>query len=338
MPKKRDELKDLTIGQRQQLVFKAVQERGPITIGDVLEFIISTMDIKDSKEVRSTLRRAIENDLRSNIGKNGAFGVSYYYKDGLTKVEDKDLEENENGTIKNKYCVKYYIIGGKSQIQGLSLLDGSNIKVEIPRLLTSSIKVDSAYNAKSGNSFSIVLEKNGNEFSALNFHEDELPLGFLICRDYKDMVPLDEIAAQYGQRSFRMKISHISLERSIPNVRPGHVYVKINPGGIFEITDFKSLNGTFFSKASKNMIDLIFSKKLALAKKQAKRVFSPRPSVDTDLEKMPFDDYYPFHNETEWERIHQQVNLECPGFLLKVGSIIIYVGKSDFLSKNKKTA
>ena len=144
MPKKLDELRDLNIGQRQHLVLKAVRERGPVTINDVLESIILSMNIEATKNVRSALRRAVENDLKSLTGLTGVLGVSYYYRDGLTKVSDKDLEENEDGGVKNKYCIKYYVIGGKSQIPGLSLLEGSNIGIEMPNVLVSSVKVESA--------------------------------------------------------------------------------------------------------------------------------------------------------------------------------------------------
>lgn len=331
MPKKLRELKDLGIGQRQLLVLKAVREKGPVAIAEVLETVIMEMDIAVTKNSKSSLRRAIENDLKSLIGSKGVLGISYYYKDGVTRVRDEDIEEDEKGRVKNKYCLKYYMIGEKSQIPGLSLFEGSNISVEIPRLLTPSIRVESAYNIKSKDSLSIVLQKNGNDFFAINLDKNDLPVGFLICRNYKDMVLLPHINEKFGQRSFRMKIDHISIDRSIPDVRFGHAYIKILPAGEIEVTDFNSLNGTYVSKASKNMTDLIFSKKIKFPPKVAKIIYPPRPPLDSDLDKMPFDDYYPFHNESEWEKINGRVVLKGSGFLIKMGSIVIYVGRSSFI-------
>lgn len=331
MPKRLSELRDLSIGQRQDLVLKTVREKGPVSVRDILETIVATMSINVTANVKSTLRRSIENDLKSLIGLKGVLDVSYYYKDGITKVPDDKIEEDEKGRIKNKYCLKYYLLGGKSHIPGLGLFEGSSVSVEIPRVLTPSIRVESAYNVKSKNSFSIVVEKNGNEFIAVNFSAEDLPVGFLICRNYKDTEPLQNTAEKFGQRTFRMKINHISVDRNIPEVKDGHAYIKISSRGEIEITDFNTLNGTFVSKVSKNMTDLIFSKKITFPKKQANIIYPPRPPIESDLENMVFDDYYPFHNEFEWNKVNEQIKLSGSGFLVKLGSVIIYIGRSSFI-------
>lgn len=330
MPKKLKELSSLSMGLRHRLVFEAVEKFGLASIADVLDYIASEQNINlSSRNVKESLKKTVENDLKALIGVSGKMGVKYYYRDGLTEVPLDQIEENQDGSTKNKYNVKYYLLGGSNRIPGVNLLESSDVKIEIPNKSIMNLKVDRAFSVKEKKLLNIVFQKNGNEFYAVNFDENELPLGFLICRNYGELTPFLSIQKNLGNRNFRISLSHTSIERFLPEIRLGHCHINISPNKEFTITDLGSLNGTYFSKTSKNMVDLIFSKKITYPQKKASIKYPPRPRVDEDIDKMEFDKYYPFHNEFDWVKVNSSVSLPVDGYLIKVGKIIFYIGYSQ---------
>ena len=68
-------------------------------------------------------------------------------------------QTDEIETIKNKYNIKYYIIGGGIQIPGLNLLSNSNVKVDLPKKMIMNLRVDPAYNVSESKQMHIVFSK-----------------------------------------------------------------------------------------------------------------------------------------------------------------------------------
>jgi hypothetical protein len=332
MPKKLKELAELNIGTRHRLVLEAMEKYGLATVADVLNYVCAQKSIDLKKEnVKASLKKTIENDLKSLTGTNNKLGVKYYLRDNSTEVSINQVEENTDGSIKNKYNIKYYIIGGDHQVPGLSLLADSDVEIEFPRKSIMDIRIDPAYEINKSENFNIVFQKNGDKFYSVNFKPDEIPIGFVICRSYKETTPFDLIGKEFGLRNFKINLGHASIDRYLPEIRVGHAYIKITADNTIEIQDLNSLNGTYYSPVSKNMADLMFSKKITFpgrtAKTKAKITYSPRPSVDEDIENLSFDSVYPFHNEYEWQKIREKVQLEDGRYLIKVGAFIFFIGK-----------
>lgn len=336
MPKKLKELSDITIGTRHRLVFEAMEKYIVATVSDVLNYVCMQNNIDLTKaNVKASLKKTIENDLKSLIGADNKLGVKYYLRDNETEVPIDQIEENQDGSIKNKYNIKYYIIGGEVQAPGLNLLSNSNVKIDLPKKMIMNLRVDPAYNVRESKQMHIVFQKNGNEFYSVNFKDDEFPIGFIICRNYKESTPFDLINKDFGLRNFKIVLDHASVDRYLPEIRAGHAHIKCNSNNTIEIQDLNSLNGTYYSVVSKNMADLMFSKKIthpeSKAKRAAKYTYSPRPSVTENLDSLSFDSYYPFHNEKEWQKVHGKICLANSGYLIKVGSVIFYIGKSKIV-------
>ncbi|MEK6775155.1 MAG: hypothetical protein AABY64_14535 [Bdellovibrionota bacterium] len=312
MPKKLKELSKLTIGLRHRLVFEAVENYGLATISDVLSYVVKHADLDTRKSnVKATLKKTIENDLRSFIGGKGKLSVRYYHRDGVMEVPSAEIEENKDGTVKNKYCIKYYIIGGGIQVPGVSLLNGFGVQLMPPNNRIIKIKVDPAYLVEDSNRCTVVFEKNGNEFSAINFDLQDLPLGFLICGPNSDLSSTKKITDQFGLRTVIIKMDHISVERYlIGSKKNGHAYFGITEDQKIEIFDNGSLNGTYYGEISNEKRDLIFS--------------SP-PSKD--LGNTLFSSYYPFQNKKTWKQVKSKICLKDDGYLVKTGEVIFYVGK-----------
>jgi hypothetical protein len=312
MPKKLKELSRLTIGLRHRLVFEAVENYGLATILDVLSYVVTHADLDIRKSnVKATLKKTIENDLRSFIGGKGKLSVRYYYRDGVMEVPSAEIEENKDGSVKNKYCIKYYIIGGGIQVPGVSLLNGFGIQLLPPNSRIVKIKVNPANLVEDTNRCTIVFEKNGHEFNAINFDSLDLPLGFLICGPNSDISDSQKITEQFGTRTVILKMNHISIERySIASKKSGHAYLQISKDKKIEVIDNGSLNGTYYSEISNEKRDLIFSV----------------PSREI-LSNTLFRSYYPFQNEKKWKQIKDKVHLKDDGYLIRTGEVIFYVGK-----------
>lgn len=311
MPKKLKELSRLTIGLRHRLVFEAVENYGLATISDVLSYVATHADLDIRKtNVKATLKKTIENDLRSFIGGKGKLSVRYYHRDGVMEVPSAEIEENKDGTVKNKYCIKYYIIGGGIQVPGVSLLNGFGVQLLPPNSRIIKLKVNPANLVEEGNRCTIVFEKNGNEFNAINFDSQDLPLGFLICGPNSDFSASKKITDQFGIRTVILKMDHISIERySIGSKKNGHAYLKISEDRKIEIFDNGSLNGTYYSEISSEKRDLIFS--------------SPsRENFSNTL----FSSYYPFQSKKTWKQINDKIYLKDDGYLIKTGEVVFYVG------------
>lgn len=312
MPRKLKELSKLTIGLRHRLVFEAVESYGLATISDVLSYVEKHADIDSRKpNVRATLKKTIENDLRSFIGGKGKLSVRYYHRDGVMEVPSAEIEENKNGTVKNKYCIKYYIIGGGIQVPGVSLLNGFGVQLLPLNNRIIKIKVNPAYLVEDANRWTVVFQRNGNEFNAINFDLQDLPLGFLICGPNSDFSFNKKIADQFGIRTVIIKMDHISVEQYLlGSKKNGHAYFSITEDQTIEICDNGSLNGTYYSEISNEKRDLIFSDKSIKG-----------------LGNTPFNSYYPFQNKKPWKQIKDKIRLKDEGFLIKSGDIIFYVGK-----------
>ncbi|MCK6598098.1 MAG: hypothetical protein L6Q37_07010 [Bdellovibrionaceae bacterium] len=111
MPKKLKELSSLNIGTRHRLVFEAIEKFGLASIADVLDYLSSEQQIDLSKtNVRNSFKKTLENDLKSMIGINGKLGIKYFLRDKMTEIPIDQIEENDDGTVKNKYHIKYYLL------------------------------------------------------------------------------------------------------------------------------------------------------------------------------------------------------------------------------------
>lgn len=224
-------------------------------------------------------------------------------------------------------------IGGNIQIPGLNLLPHSEVKLDFPKKTIMNPRVDPAYNIEDSKRINIVFQKNGNEFYSVNFDSEEVPIGFVVGRNHEESAPFPIVNGEFGLRTFKINLEHSSVARYLPEIRLGHAYIKINPDETIEISDLGSLNGTYYSAASQNMVNLVFSKKITLAGAKAEKTkkpnsYSPRPTIETDLENLRFDTYYPFHNENGWVEIKQKAIVKNTGYLIRLGSVIFYVGPS----------
>lgn len=328
MPKKLKELSRLTIGLRHRLIFEAVENYGLATIADVLNYVAGQADLDIRKaNVKATLKKTIENDLRSFIGGKGKLSVRYYHRDGVTEVPSADIEENKDGTVKNKYSIKYYIIGGGIQIPGVALLDGCGVHLEPLNSRITKLKVDPAHLVKEANRYTIVFEKSGNDFNAVNFDVQDLPIGFLICGPNSDFPSRKKLADQYGMRTVILKFDHISVDRySIEASKTGHIYLCITEDQKIELVDCNSLNKTFYCEITSERRDLIFSEKIR------NPITSKIHNKNTPLlnvDEMPFESYFPFRNMKPWKQVKEEITLKGDGYLIKIGDIVFFVGKSN---------
>lgn len=324
MPKKLKELSKLTIGLRHRLIFEAVENYGLVTIADVLNHVSTKADIDIRKSnVMATLKKSVENDLRSFIGGKGKLSVRYYQRDGLTEVPTENIEENKDGSVKNKYCIKYYLIGGGIQIPGVSLLSGYGIQLESPNFRIVKLQVDPAHRVEDLSKYTLVFEKNGYQFSAINFNKEDFPIGFLVGRTSSELPPSKKLIDKFGTRTCLLKFEHVSIDRySIDSAKSGHAYIKITENGEIEITDHDSLNGTSYCEVSKEMRKLIFSDLAIDENKKTSK--SPKAA---SFDKLKFQDYYPFHNKTAWNPINSKILLRGDGYLVRTGEITFFVGR-----------
>jgi len=199
MPKRKDEL-PLKIGDRQRAVIKAVERIGLASVAEVLSYVSREFNIELSDtSVRSTLTRSIQNDLKSLTG---TIDVRYFRRDGETEVPIDEVEIDSNGNVKNKYDLRFYIIGSETDIKGSSFLRDTGIqffrqKSNLPTWAVSDLR------GSEKNRVHIILQ-TGLKFISLSTSNDDLPFKVLIGRQVSEKkLPeyRDSVLSKFGLKT-----------------------------------------------------------------------------------------------------------------------------------------
>ncbi len=245
MPKKLKELADLNIGLRHHLVLEALEKYGLSSISQVVEYVCDKANIsKVKKNVFSSLKKTIENDLKSFSGSDGVLGIKYYRRDGVTEVSLEDIEENKDGSIKNKYSIKYYIIGGNFHIPGAALLSSVNASF-IPQKIKSILwKIEEVPSDNQKGRIGIILDTHDSKFISIHFNGDDVEVNIAISRT-KESLESFTFNEKYGKRCSFLSFKNQSISRAVENTRDFHALIKFRADKKISIKD-SSTNGTFF--------------------------------------------------------------------------------------------
>lgn len=308
MPKKLRELKNLTIGQRQGLVLDAVSKNGLASISTVVDYVAQKSDIDITKKnVLQSFKKTIETDLKSFIGVNGKLDIKYYLRDSETEVSLEDVQENEDGSIKNIYNLKYYLKGSGTDVEGAKILEKLSAKF-VP--LNKNIilwKIGGLENFVNQNKWHCVLETNEAELISINCDTDSAPLNLVVGRFEESPNKIIE-TLNLGVRSSILSLNHQSVSRVKDGLESYHAKISINADYTITITD-KSSAGTYICVATDT--DCINLKKYK----------SPK-----NVTFMPKKDY-PFIKNKDWDKIEDTLTINKAAVFLKFGEVVVFVGK-----------
>lgn len=313
MPKKLNELKNLTIGQRQSLVLDAVSKNGLASISTVITYVADKSNISlVKKNVHQSFKKSIETDLKSFTGLNGKLGIKYYLRDSETEVPLDEIQENTDGSIKNIYNLKYYLIGGGIDVEGGKLLEKVAVKLFPPSKNMIVWKVGSLEKFTTLNKWHCVFKSSAAELISINCDIDSAPLSFIIGRfDESTNIKLE--SSNLGIRDSVLAIGHQSVSRFKDNLHGYHAKISINADYTFTISD-NSSTGTYVCEATHKDCN-----NLNKYKSPANRTFMPKKD---DL----------FNQTKSWEKVENQLTIGTLAIFLKFGEVVIFFGnfnKSD---------
>lgn len=253
MPKKLSELKFLSIGLRQNAVMEAVEKIGLASIGDVLGYLSNKFEINLSKtNVKSTLKKSVENDLRSFAGINGKLGIKYYERDGETEVSIEEVDEEKDGSVKNKYNIKYYIVGSETHIRGAQLLIDNGIQFFPQRGSTPSWSVSDLRAPIEKGKIVFIFQFHG-VFIGIYVDANEIPFRIIIG-GITHIERLQETIKNFREDKIHLKTSLLLVpdrfvNKPVPGESYGHAMIECHrdPHEV-SIYDLDSTSGTRYKQ------------------------------------------------------------------------------------------
>lgn len=306
VPKKLKELAGLSIGLRQSLLLKAMEKYGLATINDVFDYIVKTEGIDISKaNVYKSLKKTIENDLKSFTGKSGKLGTRYYLRDGITEVPIDQVEENKDGSVKNKYAIKYYLIGGNAHVHGAKILDEIGIRFIPQKLNVIQWKIEEIPKNNQKNRIGIIVERNKNQFVSIHASATDIPINVLIGRydEKSKYIPNNKVI---GNRCSYLFFKDNTISMIQENKRDFHTLVKIDKNKNISILD-NSSNGTYYAPATNQHLEFI-------------------RKCETDIGTIQPKKNHLFSKPKNWIKVDKEIDTLNSSIFIKLGAVVLYIG------------
>lgn len=307
MPKRRAEFKDIGQAERERAIIEIVQRNGMASVDDVVEALASRFELTLSDLLaKAALKKSVRIYLQKSAERRDIFGRAYFKKgsDNPEKVPDEDLERDEEGKVRNKYSVKYFLLGSDDH------LPGGNLISEIGGLFLSHTDSNGSFSiewqisrfleSKSKHFYFVFVGKHGRYIS-LTAPLADAPFTLIVGRlkqGHKYAPETSELAGDFKRPSLLL-LDDISMSAPKRDEKPGHGILHINADGSAFIEDLNSTNGTFYIEAkptdSTKINKLSQDADLAITAKRADSVI---------------DSY-----KGSWIKVSDKIKLKLPAFI-----------------------